>query len=413
MARRRDWEMRCLFGREFIVGLGVASLVPAARAWKWSRQMELLTVPRPTGNSKVHSAGLTADRVLLIGSGMAVGWGVTSHDVGLGGALARTLTARTGHAVDLDIIADPGMVPAAALRLSRSLNLQRYDGVVVTVGVNAALDMTQPSRWRRDLGELVTGLEEETRPDTRIFVVGIQPIRSIPTYDDAFGGIVNLHASRLNSISARVCSTSGRATFVPTSAPPPAAPQRFRDGSTYRYWADEIGAIVAPEMDRSREVRAAEFPSAGLESATPEYGVMSRESEIRLDSIVKQALTMLGGAGAAFGLIEDSRIVVKARAGTVPGQVDLAGSFTAATFASRGALIVPDAAADERFRSNPNVVGDLGIRQWAGFPVESASGNRVGVICVFGPRPKAGDPRMVELVLRQLALQIQDVLRTV
>jgi hypothetical protein len=74
--------------------LGFTVIVPAARLWKWGRQSELRYVPRPGGRSQVHSAGVDPDRVLLMGSGMAVGWGVTSHDVGLGGALARALTAR-------------------------------------------------------------------------------------------------------------------------------------------------------------------------------------------------------------------------------------------------------------------------------------------------------------------------------
>jgi GAF domain-containing protein len=355
------------------------------------------------------------DRVLLIGSGMAVGWGVTSHDVGLGGALARAVTVRTGRGVDVDIIADPGMRMASALRLVRRTNLPRYDAVVATIGVNAALALTGISRWRREIAHLLSVLAEDARPDAGIFVVGIQPIRSIPVYDDAFGGIVNVHAARLNRMSERICSAGGRAHFVPTTAPPPAVPPRFRDGSTYQHWAQEIAAKLAPELDRARHFAAPEKASVDDTAASriflTEYAVVDSESQARFDEIIKQALTMLGGTGASFGIIEGDQIVIRARAGTVPEFVELAGSFAALTVATRGALIVADAAIDERFQSNPHVLGDPAIRHYAGFPVESSNGERVGVICVFGPRPKPNDSKLVEIVLRQLAIHIQDVLR--
>jgi GAF domain-containing protein len=145
--------------------------------------------------------------------------------------------------------------------------------------------------------------------------------------------------------------------------------------------------------------------------AGSEFAAADPELRAQFDSIVKQALSTLGGTGAAFAIIEDDEIVFKARAGTVPEQVEFGGSFTASVIATRGALIVSDAATDDRFRSNPNVVGDIAIRHFAGFPVESASGERVGVICVFGPRPKPHDSELVEVVLRQLALHIQEVVR--
>lgn len=393
-----------------MVGLGLAALVPMARVWKWSRQSELRYVPRPGSSAQVHSAGRAPDRVLLIGNGMAVGWGVISHDVGLGGALARALTASTGRAVDIDIIADPDMGVASAIRIIRRAKPQRYDGVVATIGVNAALDLTGRSRWQGDLTQLLSVLAEDLRPGTPFFLVGIQPIRSIPVYDDSFGGLVNVHAVRLNGVSERVCSANPRAHFVPITSPPPSAPPRFRDGSAYQHWAQEIAAIVAPQLDQVQHLVPAEYTTSSRD-AVSEFAAADPELRAQFDSIVKQALSTLGGTGAAFAVIEDDGIVFKARAGTVPEHVEFGGSFTASVIAARGALIVSDAATDERFRSNPNVVGDIAIRHFAGFPVESANGERVGVICVFGPRPKPHDSELVEVVLRQLALHIQEVVR--
>jgi GAF domain-containing protein len=76
----------------------------------------------------------------------------------------------------------------------------------------------------------------------------------------------------------------------------------------------------------------------------------------------------------------------------------------------QGPLVVPDALADERFRNNPYVLGEPHIRFYAGFPIESADGERIGALCVFDPEPRAaGDVDLV--LLRELALMLQAELR--
>lgn len=51
-----------------------------------------------------------------------------------------------------------------------------------------------------------------------------------------------------------------------------------------------------------------------------------------------------------------------------------------------GMLCVPDLRADRRFRSNPMVVGEMGIRYYAGARV-MWGGNPVGAICGIDTRP--------------------------
>ena len=72
--------------------------------------------------------------------------------------------------------------------------------------------------------------------------------------------------------------------------------------------------------------------------------------------------------------------------------------------------MVGDARADERFRDYPVVTGEPFVRFYAGFPVESPSGHRIGALCVFDSKPR--DPDTVNAVLlRQLALLVQKELR--
>jgi GAF domain-containing protein len=71
--------------------------------------------------------------------------------------------------------------------------------------------------------------------------------------------------------------------------------------------------------------------------------------------------------------------------------------------------VVPDALADERFRDNPLVLGEPHIRFYAGYPVESPSGERIGALCVFDPEPRRADD-VDTVLLREFALMMQSEL---
>jgi GAF domain-containing protein len=56
------------------------------------------------------------------------------------------------------------------------------------------------------------------------------------------------------------------------------------------------------------------------------------------------------------------------------------------------------------------VQGDPLIRFYAGFPIESPSGERIGSLCVFDPKPRSL-AEVDQVLLRELALLVQRELR--
>lgn len=96
-----------------------AVLVPVMRLWRSIGRSAHTFGPMPREILSVHTRGADSDRVLLVGSGVAAGWGVLGHDIALAGNLARSLSARTGRGTDVDIVADSSMsVHDAADRLA-------------------------------------------------------------------------------------------------------------------------------------------------------------------------------------------------------------------------------------------------------------------------------------------------------
>jgi hypothetical protein len=160
------------------------TLVSVMRAWTVAVLQGLGGVPRPGDAPQAHSAGVDSDRILVFGAGPAVGWGVLSHDLALPGALARALTARTRRGADIDVVSNPRITVRSALDSLEQLRLWRYDGIVVALGVNDAVNLTSVRSWRRELSAVLNLLEHESSRTTHILAstrFGPFP-SSIPTW---------------------------------------------------------------------------------------------------------------------------------------------------------------------------------------------------------------------------------------
>lgn len=228
------------------------ALAPALQVWVASRSDEVDRLPRPLDAPEWHSPGADADRVLIFGGGPAVGWGVLSHELALTGSLGRMLSQRTRRGADVYAHPVPRLKIASALPELRKVEIEHCDAVVITLGVNDAGALTPTTSWERGLSALLQTIDDRTSPQARIYVAGVHPIRSILNCDNILGSIVEAHARRLNVISASVCEEFPTATYIPLTAPVPKCTLRFRDATSYRHWAQELAAVMAPNLDIQR-----------------------------------------------------------------------------------------------------------------------------------------------------------------
>ena len=117
------------------------------------------------------------------------------------------------------------------------------------------------------------------------------------------------------------------------------------------------------------------------------YGVLDTPNELQFDAIVKDAALILGTPIALISLVDEHRQWFKAKIGLEPAQTPRSISFCTHAIHGSEVMVVQDATMDDRFAANPLVTGDLGIRFYAGAPLKTDDGKRIGTLCVIDTQP--------------------------
>jgi GAF domain len=381
-------------------------------SWTLAVVRNLSFVPRPSDDPRTHASGVDIDRVLVFGSGVAVGWGVSSHDLALPGSLARALSVLTGRGTDVDVLARPGYRVSNAVRNLGTIDVSRYDAIVLTLGLIEAAQLISIRTWRRDFDRLLDYLAEST--SARIYVLGVRSLTRITAYDALVAPVASQHRAALNHASAQLCVRDKRATFIGFDPPQSKERTRYRSTEDYRNTARFLAAWVAPGLTRTHNRsrlepegndRANGMDERARQRAVDELDILDASPDERLDQIVAFAQQAFQTQFAALTVIDRDRQWQKAVAGLERTEKSREHSICAITIQQSGELVVRDVTEDDRFPA-ANVEGEEPVRFYAGFPVEAPAGERIGALCVFDTSPR--DPATVDrALLRDLALMVQ------
>ena len=127
------------------------------------------------------------------------------------------------------------------------------------------------------------------------------------------------------------------------------------------------------------------------------YGVDRLEEDPELESVVKFAARLCETPMAVVTMVESERQRFLARVGLEGRETPRSQSFCAHAMLQPTPMIVTDAAADPRFRDNDLVLGELGIRFYAGVPLISSEGVPLGALAVIDTRPRPGGLTDIQL----------------
>lgn len=120
------------------------------------------------------------------------------------------------------------------------------------------------------------------------------------------------------------------------------------------------------------------------------FDLPSLDNNETLQAITEFASALCKTPTAMVSFVETERQWFPARTGLDASETPRSQSFCAHAMLGTEILVVPDATLDARFSDNPLVTGEPHIRFYAGAPLVSEDGVRIGALCVIDSEPRPG-----------------------
>ena len=141
------------------------------------------------------------------------------------------------------------------------------------------------------------------------------------------------------------------------------------------------------------------------------YAILDSPPEASFDRITYLASCLFETPIALISLIDQKRQWFKSCVGLEPTEVSREIAFCAHAILADDVLVVPDALEDPRFHDNPQVTGTPFIRFYAGAPLVTLDGFRLGTFCIVDTVPRTFSPAQAAN-LQHFAAMVMETLET-
>lgn len=367
--------------------------------------------------------GHDVDHVLVLAAGPGQGWRFTARNATLSTDLAAAISRETRRGCEVEIVANSAVGVTALVDLLADRPLDRFDAVILAVGLTEAIDGMSVSRWEGQLRRAVELLRGRTTVSSEMLVLGIPPVRNIPGFGRLLGGVAERHGRRLDRITETLCAGAERTSYLPTEANRPSDSES--DIVVEARWLIGVATAVSRRLGLHYEIdgdrRRPQPNDDDQRSRLTVNGMPVTEAEM---AVVFEEIIAL--AHRAFRIDKPTVSIARSRSG-LPilriGSDPLTwlgeATWHELALGIDAPLLVQDTREDDRFRDDPLVVGEPHVRFFAAIPADTPGHERLGAVCVFdsSPRRRVDDVnpeqlqefiRMVQSEFTRLVLLMED-----
>ena len=377
---------------------------PIVQVWSRESTRSWRAMPVPVDAPLVHATGPDPDRILLIGSGPAVSYGVLSYNLGLAGQLARVISGFTHRGVSVQAKVSPDIGMAEAATIVENLGASPFDAIVVMTGGLEAMSFYPVRAWREQVERLIAS------SPVPVFIIGNAPLSTYVRLSGLTASLTTRHAAALNRQSEAATLAHVEATFIPFQ-PIPLDLVSAAGRQTYADFANLIAGPIADMLNSRCDVitAPAPFDEDARQRALDDLGILDIQDDYELRRIVETVRDLFGAVGAAIHLIDHERQHVLAAAGMSTADRPRDESLCNEMIVSGVPLVIEDGTTDP-FYGTPEWLARAGAaRFYAGYPLEAPDGHRIGALCIIDVAPREFGTADRAL-LRDMSLHVQRVL---
>lgn len=199
--------------------------------------------------------------LLSIGESTIAGVGVRFHKNGFTGALANTLATELKSTINWRVYAKSGYTVAKiCTKIIPKIEEKEVDIIVIGMGGNDAFTLNYPKKWRADITNLVTLLQNKY-PKTPIYFTNMPPIKEFPAFTKlikfVIGNLVEILGENLEKTLKHTANVSYYNEVITLKKwskkhglPNNNSKIYFSDGVhpselTYSVWGKEMGFFIA------------------------------------------------------------------------------------------------------------------------------------------------------------------------
>jgi lysophospholipase L1-like esterase len=189
---------------------------------------------------------------LAIGDSIIAGVGARRIQQSTVGHVARFMSGRLAREINWHAA---GMIGAGARRVRRdvvpTLPPQRFDAILVSVGVNDVLKMERSTRFRRQLLKLIHDLHVHS-PNAVIGYLGLPPLDEFPKLKRPLRWIVGYRVRKFDAVAREALTRVPNVVHIPVHFSP--RPDMFSDDGLHpsetsqRRLAKIIAGVLTPPL---------------------------------------------------------------------------------------------------------------------------------------------------------------------